>query len=155
VRGLACDLVPVLPAAPELPLVGVAGEIAEVIGREQAIALIVAMRGSTGRSWRVCIYVPKRLHIDHDLVRILGWKDARRLCHAFGGEILQTSNLRYLERSWRAWSIHHLARGVGMSPAEIAEQIGLSVSRVREILRGNPPEGTPGRSRQNGSGEVA
>ncbi|MFG6501274.1 hypothetical protein [Sulfitobacter sp. 1A15106] len=93
--------------------------------------------------------------MDHDLVRILGWKDARRLCHSFGGEILQTSNLRYLERSWRAWSIHQLARVSGLSPADIADQIGLSVSRVREILRGNPPEGMPGRAGQNGSEEVA
>lgn len=148
-------LVPVMPSPPELPLVGVAGEIAEVIGRQQACRLIVAMRGSTGRSWRVCIYVPKRLHMDHDLVRILGWRDARRLCYAFGGEILQTSNLRYLERSWRAWSIHQLARVSGLSPADISDQIGLSVSRVREILRGNPPEGMPGAARQNGSGEAA
>ena len=42
-------LVPVMPSPPELPLVGVAGEIAEVIGRQQACRLIVAMRGSTGK----------------------------------------------------------------------------------------------------------
>ncbi|WPZ28956.1 hypothetical protein T8A63_15180 [Sulfitobacter sp. OXR-159] len=148
-------LVPALSSPPELPLVGVAGEIAEVIGRAKTCRLIEEMRGSTGRSWRVCIYVPKRLHLDHDLVRILGWKDARRLSAAFGGEILQTSNLRYLERNWRAWGIHQLHRVKGLAPAEIADQIGLSVSRVREILRGNPPEGMPARAGQNGSGEVA
>lgn len=146
---------PDVPSPAPLPLVGVAGEIAEVIGRAQTITLVEAMRGSTGRSWRVCIYVPKRLHIDHDLVRILGWKDARRLCHAFGGEILQTSNLRYLERRKRYWGIFVMRYYSGWSPDLVAESTGMSVYRVREILRGNPPEGFPLPLAQNGSGEVA
>lgn len=148
-------LVPVLPSPPELPLVGVAGEIAEVIGRAQAIALIVAMRGSTGRSWRVCIYVPKRLHLDHELVRILGWKDARRLCHAFGGEILQTSNLRYLERNLRHYAVWKLSVWDGYSASLIAEYLALSASAVRKILGRKPPEGFAFPRGQNGSGEVA
>lgn len=126
---------------PALPLEGVAGEIAEVIGRDQTIRLIRAMRDTTGRSWRVCFYVPKRLPLDHQLVEVLGWTDARRLVRHFGGEILQTSNLRYLERAWRQHSIRYLRAAQRMSATEIAEYIGLSVYRVREILRtGEPPE---------------
>ncbi|WPY95617.1 hypothetical protein T8T21_05700 [Limimaricola variabilis] len=123
------------PPPPALPLEGVAGEIAEVIGRDQTIRLIRAMRDTTGRSWRVCFYVPKRLPIDHQLVEVLGWNDARRLVRHFGGEILQTSNLRYIERAWRQHSIRYLRAAQRMSATDIAKYIGLSVYRVREILR--------------------
>lgn len=132
-------------------LEGVAGEIEEAIGRQATLTLIAAQRNATGRSWRVCFYVPKRLPVDHQLVEILGWHTARRLCRAFGGEIVQTSNLRSLEREWRDRVIVGLNNGTAsdpsvhprppaMSVSEIAEALGISVWRVRQVLRANPPE---------------
>ncbi|MEQ8258003.1 MAG: hypothetical protein RH980_18310 [Roseovarius confluentis] len=129
--------------APVIPLEGVAAEIEEVIGRSQTIMLIRWARRSSGRSWRACFYVPKRLEVDHALVAVLGWHDARRLVKAFGGEIIQCSNLRYLERAWRQRSIMHLHHVKHMSAREIAQLSGLSPYRVREILLGNPPEDKP------------
>ncbi|MEM5542919.1 hypothetical protein WNY61_09220 [Sulfitobacter sp. AS92] len=138
---------------PPPPLPGVAGEIEEVLGRAQTVRLIMAMRDATRRSWRVCFYVPKTLRIDHDLVRILGWNDARRLCHAFGGEILQTSNLNFIYRAFRTWAVHHLA--AQYPPAVIADLLGIEASGVGKILKGKPPEGKSHLHAQYGFGDVA
>lgn len=124
-----------------LPLLeGVAGEVQEVIGRDATIRLIVAMRGKTGRSWRVCFYVPKHLPIDHELVGILGWRDARRLSRWFGGEILQTSNLRFVERRWRGFAVWKLALVDQVPASSIAEWLGVDVTTVRKTLLRKPPE---------------
>ncbi|MEI4262807.1 hypothetical protein [Roseovarius sp. D0-M9] len=139
------------------PLPGVAGELEEVIGRRAVIRLINNMRGTTGRSWRVCFYVPKALPMDHDLVDILGWHKARLLSKAFGGEILQTSNLRTIERDWRNRSLGFLLNEAvaRMDVPEIAEFEGLSVYRVREILRGKPPEARRRGEKVNSTRRVA
>lgn len=123
------------------PLEGVAGEIEEVIGRDATVLLISHMRGATSRPWRVCFYVPKNLPLDHRLVAILGWQDARRLSRAFGGEILQTSNLRYIERAWRTVAIWKLRVFDGWPPSWIAEELSVEITTVRATLAGNPPEG--------------
>lgn len=122
-----------------VPLRGVAQEIADVIGRDQALRLIRKLPPSGSRAWRVCLYVPKRMPVDHLLVRILGFVDAERMRRHFGGEILQPSNCLYLSRAARNASIRLLSGG-GMSVPELAELHGLSEYRVLEILRGKPPE---------------
>lgn len=125
-----------------------------MIGRDQALRLIGMLPSSGSRAWRVCLYVPKRMSVDHPLVRILGYRDAERIrCH-FGGEILQPSNCAYVPRLARDRSIRDLSRE-GASVSEVSEWIGLSEYRVLEILRGNPPEDADGVSdnpRLNGGG---
>lgn len=123
-------------------------EIAEVIGRDAAIYLIGQIGPSGSRPWRVCFYVPKvrRLTADHQLVEILGWHTAKRLCRHFGGEILQPSNCAFIGRRERDRRIHHF-RAQGMSSREITEQLnweGMIVSHelVKKIVAGNPPEET-------------
>jgi len=133
---------------------GVAGEVQEIIGRDQTVRLVYFMRGKTGRSWRVCFYVPKHLPVDHELVRILGWHDARRLSRWFGGEILQTSNLRFLERDWRAAAIWKLSAHDKYPAALIAECLAVDVTTVRNTLLRKPPEGNravPGFNAEGGT----
>jgi hypothetical protein len=125
----------------QLPLEGVFGEVVESIGADAAFILVSSMRLSTTRSWRVCFYVPKRLRVDHSLVRILGWRDATRLSRAFGGEILQTSNLRNHERAWRSVSIFALHLRSNASVHRIAEELGVDRTTVAKTLAGKPPEG--------------
>lgn len=108
-------------------------EIAEVIGREKALEFIDKLPAAGRRPWRVCVYVPKRLPADHQLVRMLGWHDARRLCCAFSGMILQPSNGRFLYREYRNRQIIRMS-ALGMPVREIAEAVELSTYRVREIL---------------------
>lgn len=122
------------------PLPESVAEIAEVIGREQALHLIGSLPQSGSRAWRVCVYIPKRLPtVDHQLVRILGYRDAQKMVRAFSGMILQPSNCRFLARAARDRRIREMV-AEGHSINEIADIVEISPYRVREILAGDPPE---------------
>lgn len=117
------------------PLPETVAEIAEVIGREKALDFIGRLPVSGSRAWRVCVYIPKRLPADHKLVRMLGWHDASKLCHAFSGMILQPSNCRFLHRAHRNREILRMY-AEGMPVIDIADVVELSTYRVREIIAG-------------------
>lgn len=117
-------------------------EIADVIGREKALELIGKLPACGRRSWRVVLYVPKRLKPDHKLVQLIGWPTADKLVRHFGGEILQPSNCRCVVRAQRNERIRDLAANDN-NPQQIAEQVGLSERQVRNILVGEKaPEQT-------------
>ncbi|MFB9149543.1 hypothetical protein [Roseovarius ramblicola] len=116
-------------------------ELAEVIGLDQALHLCRSLPRCGSRPWRVAVYVPKRMPLDHKLVAILGYRDAMRLARHFGGEVLQPSNGRFLEKRWFRRNVWQL-RGQGMSAAEIAEDTDRSIEAVKGVLRGKPPKGT-------------
>jgi len=119
------DLLPPLPESVE--------EIAEVIGREKALYLIGRLPTSGSRKWRKCVYIPKKLPVDHKLVELLGWNDAAKLSYAFAGMILQPSNCRFLHRAHRNREIHRMG-AEGIPVTEIADVVELSTYRVREII---------------------
>lgn len=121
----------------ELP--GCAQEIANVIGREKALFLIGQLPRSSSRSWRVVLYVPKRLPVDHELVRLLGWQDAEKMRRHFGGEILQPSNCNVVYRRARNKSARAMSAD-GMPIAQIADVLDLTPRQVRNILAETPPE---------------
>lgn len=119
------------------PLPPSVAEIAEVIGREEALSLVGQLPVAGSRSWRVCLYVPKRLPANHKLVALLGWRNASRLSRIFSGEILQPSNCRLLVRAYRNRQIVRMA-GEGLPIDEIAACVLLSPYRVREIIAEQP-----------------
>lgn len=130
------------------PLPGVAAEMADEVGRVPTLFLIQSLPPAGRRRWRVCVYVPHRMRVDHPLIWTLGFRHAERLRRGFGGEILQPSNCRFLERAWRDVAIWRMwqeseqedwTRGHYEIPV-IASLVRLSEYRVREILRGKPPE---------------
>lgn len=108
-------------------------EIAEVIGRGKALDFIGRLPTSGSRAWRVCVYIPKRLPVDHKLVRMLGWHDAQKMVQAFTGMILQPSNCRFLHRQHRNREILRMDYE-GMPVTDIADVVELSTYRVREII---------------------
>lgn len=125
-------------------LPGSAQDIAEVIGRDRALYLIGKLprcfAGYEGRkSQRVIMYVPKTLKPDHQLVEILGWHDARRLVAAFGGEILNPPTCQSIYLPFRARSIVQLVSD-GIPEKEVADMMGVSVRRVRDLVRENAKE---------------
>ena len=122
---MSSDLVPAL--APS------AQEIADVIGRDNALTFIGKLPSSGNRRWRVCVYIPKQITPDHKLVGLLGWSDACKMVEAFTGMILQPSNCRNLYRGHRNRQIVRLA-DEGMPVDQIAEYLELSVYWVREII---------------------
>jgi len=115
-------------------------EIAAVIGREKALYLIGQLPQAGKRKWRVCLYIPKRMPLDHHLVRLLGYADAKKMAYAFSGMILQPSNCKSIYRAYRDREIRRMAKE-GTSVGQIASVVDLSPYRIREILAGEPPEG--------------
>lgn len=123
-------------------------EIAEVIGRHEALFLIgklpTCVSGADGKkASKVILYVPAKLKPKHRLAGIIGQEKAAALVQAFGGEILYPANCEDIYRRFRDASIRRMATADGMSPVEIAELFGMSVRQVRNIRRGNTSRGNP------------
>ncbi len=117
----------------ENPLPPSAQEIADVIGRDRAMALIGKLPPVPGRSWRVCLYVPKRIGPDHPLVHLAGWRDANLLVREFGGMILQPAKCGHLYRNHRILMVRTM-RAAGASVAAIADLFDISQRQVFNIL---------------------
>lgn len=118
---------------------GVMQEIADVIGRDAALYLVGRLprcHPASRKTETVVLYVPtlKRLGLDHNLVRILGWVNAEKLCRHFGGEILQPGNCRDVYRPFRDRSIARLVIE-GLPPRMVAEWFGVSDRHVRNVIR--------------------
>lgn len=109
-----------------------------MLGTQRALFLIGQLPTCVSKkSTHVILYVPTqaRLTPNHRLVQILGWRDAVKLCQAFGGEILQPANCAQLYRAFRDRSIHRLVTAEGMKLAEVAELFDMTERHVRNILR--------------------
>lgn len=109
-----------------------------MIGRERALFLVGQLpdsyRDSRGRfDGCACLYIPAKIHPNHQLVRMIGWQDASRLVRAFGGEILYPSKCAELIREWRDANIRRLNLK-GMKVQELAEWFGLSDRMIRNII---------------------
>jgi hypothetical protein len=137
-----------------------AQEIADVIGREKTLLLIGRLPRSPSRCWRVNLYVPKRMPLDHWLIDLLGFEDAEKLRRMFGGEILQPSNCNQIAREFRNREVRRMS-AAGMNSHEIAQAVDLTPRQVRNILAESPPEekpamndNDPGNAAQGVSGEL-
>lgn len=118
-------------------------EIADVIGRDKALFLIgqlprciIPARPPRGPESRVILYVPTigRLKPDHNLVAILGWNDAAKLCRHFGGEILNPGTCREIYQRFREVSIARMLRE-GTPARLVSEWMGVSERHVRNMAR--------------------
>ncbi|WP_323119997.1 hypothetical protein [Burkholderia alba] len=131
-----------LPQEPINDLPHSVREIAEVIGREQALVLLGRLPRAYTRehpSGTPILYVPKTLKPDHVLVEIIGWGDASKLVKAFGGEILQPSACTSMVKAFRNATIRGMAAR-GLKRRLIAVQIGVSDSTVEKVLSVKPQE---------------
>jgi hypothetical protein len=116
-----------------------AQEIADVIGREKTLFLIGSLPRSPSRNWRVNLYVPRRMALDHWLITLLGFDDAEKLRREFGGMILQPSNCANVHRGFRNREVRRMA-AEGTPAHEIAAAVDLTPRQVRNILAETPPE---------------
>lgn len=121
-----------------------AQEIANVIGREQALRLIGQLPRCGRRPWRRVLYVPARLTPDHWLVTAIGYPDAAKLVREFRGIILQPSTCAHLAREHRNRAIH-AAAAQGATQAELAILFDLTTRQVANVLAETPPEDARGR----------
>jgi hypothetical protein len=134
-------------------------EIADVIGRERALYLVGQLPRCVTRDKRypgatqshVMLYVPTvaRLQLDHELVRILGYVDAVKLCRAFGGEILQPASCIEIYQRYRDAQIVRMGEQ-GMTTADLVATFNVSRETVRAaIRRQNPQEEFPEAANDN------
>lgn len=109
-------------------------EIADVIGREQALRLVGKLpsflrrdlRWPGAQSRELILYVPKSLRPEHRLVEAIGWDDAQRLVRAFGGEILRPASCAGIYRAYRDASALEMI-DEGMVPRVVAHLVGVSL----------------------------
>lgn len=139
-------------------LPGIAQDIADIIGRDLALYLIgqlprcqvVDRRTGYAHGRRPFVYVPtvQRLTPDHQLVRILGFRLAERLCRHFGGELLQPPACDEIYRPFRNAGIRRLV-AEGVPATMVADWFGMSDRQVRNIAREIPQMEAPSVSNDN------
>lgn len=122
-------------------------EIADVIGRDQALHLVARLRERcTSRTLNIYIPAPDRLHARHALVEMIGMEDAQALAQVFGGAHVYPASCRQMRRALENRDILKL-RDAGMSIKEIAAELALSTKWVQAVVdardmvrRGDPIE---------------
>lgn len=128
-------------------------ELAQIIGRDRALALVANLPKTTDHRGgeRPMLYVPKRVTSDHPLVRALnigGPQDnpaalvaAQKLVEAFGGEILYPAGCKRALTACRDNNVgEEMARG--KKPGPTASAMGLTARQVRNLFaryRGTSP----------------
>jgi hypothetical protein len=133
-----------------------AQEIADVIGREQALFLIGQLpriyspdtRYKAAQKSTVVMYVPKVLQPTDKLVRILGWVDASKLARAFSGMLIHPASCTEIYRPFRDRNIIRLVNE-GVPRLMVAEWFGISERMVRTILSEIPPHERRAANEQN------
>ncbi|PKG50184.1 Mor transcription activator family protein [Halomonas sp. MES3-P3E] len=109
-------------------------QVADVIGRDQALSLVRQLRQRcSGKTLYVYVPKPDKLHVNHALVAMLGYADAVALCQQFGGMHLYPSPCKYLQRAIKNRVILAL-RDTGLNADEIAEQLGMSRKWVANVI---------------------
>jgi hypothetical protein len=115
-------------------------EVVDVIGMDQALFLVGRLPRifRPGHGDRVNLYVPKRLKLDHDLVKWLGYVDALKLVKEFGGIILQLSQCACVYREFRDENIVRLVNE--RTPiAMVASWFDVSERHVKNLMRTEKP----------------
>lgn len=116
------------PRIAEHQLPGFLGEIARLAGVEVAVAIA---RGHGGRR----LYLPEKVKPAHPLVRLVGSKAARLICHHFGGESRDIP----AARTYLRWYDVRRLRDQAFTVAEISRRLGIGRRQVSELLKGYEP----------------
>jgi hypothetical protein len=107
-------------------------EVADVIGREAALALVDSLPRAFGRPWQAFVYIPKAIRPDHPLVLLLGWNTADKLVRVFGGEMLRLASCSWSRKGERDIAIRAM-RASGAAVQAVAREFQISERQVRNI----------------------
>ena len=108
-------------------------EIAEVIGRGNAVRLVEGTRASGKRRWRRSLYVPKEMPEDHRIASMVGLDAATRLSFSHGNCIVELPSCFALRKAYAADYAQQLT-DAGASEGEIAKEMGVEPKTVRGLL---------------------
>jgi hypothetical protein len=116
-----------------VPLPESVEEIAEVIGRGNAVRLVEGTRASGTRRWRRFLYVPAEMNEDHRIASMIGFGEATRLSFSHGNCIVELPNCHGLRKAYLASHTLQLTDS-GASQAEIARELGIEAKTVKSLL---------------------
>ncbi|WP_297341635.1 hypothetical protein [Pseudophaeobacter sp.] len=116
-----------------VPLPESVEEIAEVIGRGNAVRLVEGTRASGKRRWRRSLYVPKEMPEDHRIASMVGLDAATRLSFSHGNCIIELPSCHGLRKAYLTDHTMRLNDG-GATTAEIARELGVELKTVNSLL---------------------
>jgi hypothetical protein len=116
-----------------VPLPESVEEIAEVIGRGNAVRLVEGTRASGKRRWRRSLYVPKEMPEDHRIASMVGLDAATRLSFSHGNCIVELPSCFALRKAYAADYGLRLS-DAGASETEIAKELGIEPKTVKGLL---------------------
>jgi hypothetical protein len=108
-------------------------EIAEVIGRGNAVRLVEGTRAGGKRRWRRSLYVPSEMTEEHRIASMVGFEDATRLSFSHGNCIVELPSCHGLRKAYLADHAMRLNDG-GATAAEIAQELGVEQKTVVALL---------------------
>ncbi|MDE4304005.1 hypothetical protein PXK30_03665 [Phaeobacter gallaeciensis] len=116
-----------------VPLPESVQEIAEVIGRRNAVRLVEGTRQTGGRKWRRQLYVPGDMKEDHRIAAMIGVEAALLLSKSHAHCILELPSCHGLRKAYMA---DHALRqwDAGASISEIAQEMGIEIKTAQGLL---------------------
>lgn len=112
-----------------IPLPPNAAKLSELIGSDNAIALIDLARNNGGRCY---VYVPIRPRPSNQIAKLIGIEAAIKLSKAYGGQDIVIPKCRAIDRAQRHAEVKKLAES-GMTAKDIASSVGLTCRQVRNL----------------------
>lgn len=117
----------------KVPLPESVEDIAEVIGRGNAVRLVEGTRASGKRRWRRSLYVPTEMPEDHRIASLIGLEAATRLSFSHGNCIIELPSCFALRKAYAAAYALRLT-DAGACEAEIAREMGVELKTVKGLL---------------------
>lgn len=128
----------------DMPLPDTLEDVAEVIGRENALRLSEGLPSTGQRPWRKMLYVPRRMRSDHPVMQLIGKDAAEALSQSHTNMIIEIPVCQEIQRAYRDHVIAYL-RQQGLSRTDVARLAGVSIGLVVSNLLDAPEETTADR----------
>lgn len=106
-----------------------AAKLAELIGSDNAIALIDLARNNGGRCF---VYVPVSPRAGSEIAKLIGIEAVRKLAQVYGGQDIEIPKCAAIDRAQRHAEVQRLASS-GMTNRNIAASVGLTVRHVSNL----------------------
>ena len=108
-------------------------EIADVVGRENAVRIVEGTRPSGSRKWRRQLYVPAEMKETHRISKMIGWDAAAMLAASHGHCIIDIPSCFALRKGYMA--SHALGMwNNGASIGEISAEMSVTEKTAQQLI---------------------